>query len=108
MNEENIRQTIARLVKEVYGVTEINVNTTINSFNAVSEDNEEFLKRFEQEFQVDMTGFNYYDFFREDQFYSLALLNLIMRLFRKERKSAQFTINHLIEVARNRKWSPPA
>ena len=108
MNPEMILQEIAKLIKDVYGVVSLDSKTSINPFNAVSEDNDEFLKRFQKEFHVDMNGFNYYDFFEEDQFYSLALVRVIMSLFRKERERSLLTIEHLIKVAENGKWSFPS
>ena len=107
MNQDTIYQTIEKQIKEVYGITQLEPKTTINSFNAVSEDNEEFLRRFQQEFKVDMNGFNYSDFFNEDQFYSLAIVRLIMKVFGKEKKKLDLTIEHLINVAQNKKWSQP-
>ncbi len=68
MSQELIYQTIEKQIKEVYGIMLRGPKTSINSFNAVSEDNEEFLRRFQKEFQVDMSGFNYYDFFRKINF----------------------------------------
>lgn len=107
MNQDVIYQTIEKQIKEVYGITQLGPKTTINSFNAVSEDNEEFLIRFQQEFKVDMNGFNYYDFFNEDQFYSLAIVRLIMNIFGKEKKKLGITIEHLANVAQSKKWSQP-
>lgn len=108
MNQELIYQIIEKQIRDVYGITQLEPKTSIGSFNAVSEDNEEFLRRFQKEFQIDMNGFNYYDFFKEDQFYSLAVVSLIMRLLGKERKKEPLTIRHLITVAQNKKWSPPS
>jgi hypothetical protein len=107
MDKKMIYQEITKQIRDIYGVTSLDLKTSINSFNAVSEDNDEFLRRFQKEFQVDMNGFNYYDFFNEDQFYSLAFVRPIMRLFRKERKKPLLTIEHLVNVAENRKWSSP-
>ena len=108
MNDEMIYQTIAKQIKEVYGITSLDSKTSINSFNAVSEDNDEFLRRFQKAFQVDMNGFNYYDFFYQDQFYFLAIVRMIMKLFRKEEEKSLLTIEHLINVAKNRKWTSPS
>lgn len=104
---EIIYHEVAKQIKEVYCVAKIDAKTSVNTFNAVSEDNDEFLKRFQKEFQVDMEGFNYYDFFDEDQFYSLAVVKLIMRLFGKGRRKLPLTIEHLVSVAQNKKWSQP-
>src|SRR5689334_25127326 len=108
MTRELIYQTIQKYINDIYGIRELELKTSINSFNAVSEDNDEFLRRYQKEFNVDMSKFDYYDFFDEDQIYSLALVNLVLRLFGKQKKKLQLTIEHLVEVAQKGKWSQPS
>ena len=105
MDRDHIFKEIARLIREVYGVQELNIDTTINSFNAVSEENDEFLKRFQKQFDVDMNGFNYYDFFYEDQFMVLSLLRSLLHLFRIKKTKQDLTVKRLIDVASNKRWS---
>jgi len=107
MDKDIIYQTIAKQIEEIYGVKGVDLETIINSFNGVSEDNEEFLKRFQETFEVDMNGFDYYHFFHEDQFYVLPLVVLIIRLFRKSEEKSELKIQHLVDVAQNGKWSTP-
>lgn len=108
MDDEQIYKKIQEQIKTVFGISKIDKNTSINSFNAVSEDNEHFLKLFQEEFQVDMSGFNYYEFFEEDQFYLLAFVRLFKRLFGFKRKIQELTINHLLFVAKYKKWRSPS
>jgi hypothetical protein len=108
MKPEGIFNLITVMIRDVYGRTVVDSGTSITSFNAVSEDNDAFLKRFRQEFNVDMTGFDYYDFFREDQFYTMAVWHLILKLFRKVRQKKSLTIDHLIKVVQDRRWSAPS
>jgi hypothetical protein len=105
MDEETIYQTIVKQIEEIYGVKGVDLETSINSLNGASEDNEAFLKRFQETFEVDMKGFDYYHYFHEDQFYVLSMVFLIMRLCRKSRKKPELRVQHLVDVAVNRKWS---
>lgn len=108
MERQEVFNRISRQIQDIYGIKAINGATTINSFNAVSEENDEFFGRFEKEFNVDMTGFNYHEFFNEDQFYLCAFVSLFLKPLSKDSKKKLLTIDHLVDIALLGKWSTPS
>ncbi|WP_439488530.1 DUF1493 family protein [Algoriphagus sp.] len=90
------------LVKEVFGIDDLTLDTVINEFKTVSEDNDYFIRSFESEFNIDMSSFPYYKYYEEDQF---ILLSIFRRLFRTTMKGKQkLTVRHLLRVIQKKKW----
>ncbi|MEM9859237.1 MAG: DUF1493 family protein [Bacteroidota bacterium] len=102
MKEVEVEKRINRLILDVYGITEGELKTieSINDLNGTSDDNDLFFDRFSKEMTVDMGGFNYYDFFEEDEF---ILLNFL-RLFKSKKNKKKLLLTHLKKVAIEGKW----
>jgi hypothetical protein len=66
------------IIKNVYGIDNLNKNTCINKQRTLSEDNNEFIRILVQDYNVNMEDFKYYDYFEEDEF---ILLNFIKFFF---------------------------
>lgn len=107
MKRDEAFNILTSIIRDVYGIASLNNYSSINSFNATTEDNVEFFKQFSERFNVDMTVFQYYDYFDDDQFFLVGLLRLFYKPFKKGKKKAEVTIDHLIDVALSRRWSNP-
>jgi hypothetical protein len=55
---------------------------------------------FSSEFNVDMSSFSYNDYFNEDEFILLSLINLIVPLNKKKK----LTVRHMLLVIQSREW----
>jgi len=68
-------------------------------------DADNFLEMFQKKFNVDMSNFNYSDYFLDETFFLFQFM--ILKLFKKEKKLKTFSIYHLIEVVKKGKWFSP-
>lgn len=85
-----------------------NSKTTLQSMHMVSEDMSDFLNDYFKEFNIDNTGFNYYDYFMEDVNPLHVIRDFYYRFFYPEKiKRTVLTIGHLIKVAKKGTWLPP-
>jgi hypothetical protein len=107
MNKSLIKEAITKLINEVYGFDNLTEHASISDLKGVSEDNEEFLTKFKKQFNVNMDGFRYYDYFHEDQFIIWNLVRNIFSGFGIKVKKKKLTIGHLVKVAERGKWFDP-
>jgi hypothetical protein len=103
MNDNNLIQ-LKLLVKEVFGIDNINSNTELNKLNTVSEENDHFIDLFQTKFNIDMGAFKYYEYFEEDEF---ILISIFRRMFKKIKKRKSLTVAHLLLVINKGKWFEP-
>lgn len=103
MDDNNFKQ-LNLLIKEVFGIEDITLNTEINMLNTVSEDNDYFINSFKTNFNVNMSNFDYYEYFKEDEF---IMLSILRRLFEKKKKKKVITVAHLLLVIDKGKWFEP-
>lgn len=103
MNDKNLIQ-IKLLVKEVFGIDNINLNTVLNKFNTVSEENDHFINLFQTKFNIDMSSFRYYEYFEEDEF---ILISIFKKIFPKIKRKKSLTVEHMLLVIRKGKWFEP-
>lgn len=94
---------LKNLIVSVFGVDNISLETPINQLNTVSEDNDLFFERFQKEFDIDMKGFRYYDYFYNDEFISLSIINRFLKFF-KIIKKKELTVSKLMCVIERKKW----
>ncbi|MBN7817458.1 DUF1493 family protein [Algoriphagus pacificus] len=90
------------LIKEIYGIENIEFDTVINEFKTISEDNDYFIRSFELEFNIDMSSFPYYKYYEEDQFILLSIFRILFGTSMKGKK--KLTVRHLLRVIQNKKW----
>jgi hypothetical protein len=100
MNTNDSFVRLKSIIKEVYGIDDVNSDTEINEFKTLSEDNDRFIMLFSSEFNVDMSSFSYNDYFNEDEFILLSLINLIVPLNKKKK----LTVRHMLLVIQSREW----
>ena len=88
--------------------SKLNSDTTIQSLQMVSEDLTHFFFDFKNKFNVNLTGYNYYNFFLEDVHPYYRLRDLFYRIFKPEKlKRTPLTLDHLVKVAEKGKWFDP-
>jgi len=92
------------LIKEVFGIDNINMDTEINMLNSVSEDNDYFINLLKAKFNIDMSTFNYYEYFEEDEF---ILFSIFRKIFPNKKKKKVLTVSHLLLVINEGKWFEP-
>ncbi|PKP43885.1 MAG: hypothetical protein CVT96_03790 [Bacteroidetes bacterium HGW-Bacteroidetes-13] len=105
MNEEINLEKLKKLMTHTFGVGDVSLDTKVNELNTLSEDNEHFIKLFQNEFNVNMESFSYYEYFEEDEFILLSVLKRIFPMIRKKKKPLK--VKHLLSVIRNGKWFDP-
>lgn len=93
------------LIKEAFGIDNINMDTEINMLDSVSEDNDYFINLLKTKLNIDMSTFKYYDYFEEDEF---ILISIFRRIFKKRKKNRKvLTIAHLLLVINKGEWFEP-
>jgi len=106
--ETTLAQIIGLLKKYGNKPSKLTSETTLQSLHMVSEDIDDFFKGFGNKFNVDPTGYNYYNFFLEDVHPYYILRNFIYKIFKPEKlKRKPLTLDHLVKVAERGKWFDP-
>ncbi len=95
---------LQKLIFDVYGIKEVNLDTVLNKKKTLSEDNDTFFNILKQKYGLDTNDFNYYDYYYEDQF---ILVNLIRSSFRylglTKNKKKNLTVRYLLDSINNGK-----
>jgi hypothetical protein len=107
MNNEQIFKTIEELLHK-YGIKELEKTTTLQSLRMVSEEIDEFMISFSEKFNVDMSSYNYRNYFFEQVHPLIILKETFMRIVAPARvRKESITITHLIQVAQKGAWFEP-
>jgi hypothetical protein len=108
MKEEILKKI--KLLLGKYGIKseQITLESTMQSFKMVSEEVFDFLKDYGNHFNVDFTGFRYYDYFFEEMHPIYVIRDLFYRIFVPSKiRKTPLTIEHLVRVAERGKWFNP-
>ena len=104
MNENYNLIQLKLLIKEVFGIDNINLETVVNKLQTVSEDNDNFIVLFSIKFDIDMSTFDYYKYFHEDEF---ILISIFRRIFQSRKEKRSLTVAHLLAVINKGEWFEP-
>ncbi len=69
-------------------------------------DAETFIDEFAKHFNVNMKGFNIYEFFTPEKELLNVFKAIYKRLFTKVKPKVNFPVSHLIEVVERKEWFP--
>lgn len=96
--------------KELHDFVEKEIGFKINEstiffkdLKLIGDDADAFIIKFSETFEIDMTGFNFDEYFVDE--YNIPFLYLYDKLFRKEIiKKKEFDLLHLENIIKEKKW----
>lgn len=108
IESELIFEKIKEILKKHAVRKNVTQERTVQSIGFVSEELEDFLMSYAKLFNVDMAGYNYYNFFFEDVHPVYMIRDTFYRIFRPEKvRKKKLTLGHLVKVAEAGKWFNP-
>jgi hypothetical protein len=102
--EREILLEISQLLKAETGIDAAKeIDFDLSRINSVSEELDSFFVSYSERYGVDMSEFNYYDYFYEDVLLFSGIVRFVSKsILKKEKKP--LTLRTLIQYAINRKW----
>jgi hypothetical protein len=104
--EKNIK-TLNKLINDSFGTKNINPSQELDAKKYCSEDIDMFFKEFARIFKIDMTQYDYYDYFFEDSLPFAFWISKLFVLLKLKNEKRIITVNHLILVVEKKKWFKP-
>ncbi|WP_320052103.1 DUF1493 family protein [uncultured Acetobacteroides sp.] len=102
VNKESF-DTLVKFFEDLLGI-KINAETILfKDLSLVGHDASEFMIRFSERFEVDLTDFKFNDYFVEES--NIPFLYWIYFFFRKEKlKRKEISVPHLLEIIKEKRW----
>lgn len=94
---------IVGFIKKNIGIEVDETTVFFKDLDLIGHDAYEFIRLFSEEFNIDMTTFNFNEYFVDE--YNIPFVYWVDRFFKKEKlKRKEFNIKHLAKVIINKKW----
>lgn len=104
--DDNVKR-LYELITFYFMTKNIKPDQELEAKKFVSEDIDEFFNEFATIFEIDMTDYNYYDYFFEDSIPFVYWVTKLLIFFNLVEEKKKIKISHLVLVIEKRKWFKP-
>ncbi len=101
------KEVLYNLMSHYFGEDLCKEEAQINKINFASEDIDAFFEDFQKSFNIDMTAYNYYQYFHENFLPFGYLISKMFIYLGFKKKKIPLSVSHLLEVVERGVWFVP-